>query len=111
MYGHLLQIVRPRAASLRPLSLARRAVQTEATIEKLNLELPIISPPKGNYISYTRTGNLVYLSGHLPIPANGPMITGRLGENMSTEDGYEASKIVGLQILATLKLNLGDLDR
>ncbi len=78
---------------------------------ELGLKLPTISAPKGNYISYLQTGNLVYLSGHLPIPADGPMMTGRLGENMTTEEGYEASKVTGLQILATMKLNLGDLDR
>ena len=89
----------------------KRLVQTEAIIAELGLKLPKISPPKGNYISYLQTGNLVYLSGHLPIPADGPMLTGRLGENMTTGDGYEASRVTGLQILATMKLNLGDLDR
>ena len=92
-------------------SLRRRWIQTEAKIAELGLKLPTIAAPKGNYLSYQRTGNLVYLSGHLPIPEDGPMVTGRLGENMTTEEGYEASKVVGLQLLATMKLNLGDLDR
>ena len=89
----------------------RRWIQTETTIAELGLKLPDISAPKGNYMSYQQTGNLVYLSGHLPIPADGQMITGRLGENMTTDEGYEASKIIGLQLLATMKLHLGDLDR
>jgi enamine deaminase RidA (YjgF/YER057c/UK114 family) len=90
---------------------ARRHVTTEANIKALGLELPVIAAPKGNYIQYQRAGNLVYLSGHLPTPAKGPMVTGRLGENMTTEQGYEAAKLVGLQMIATLQLNLGDLDK
>ena len=88
-----------------------RGIVTESKIAELGLTLPTIEAPKGNYISFLRTGNYVYLSGHLPTPANGPTITGKLGENMTTEEGYESAKITGLQLLATLKLNLGDLDK
>ena len=88
-----------------------RSVKTEARISDLGLVLPQISSPKGNYITFLQTGNQVFLSGHLPITNEGTMITGRLGETLSTKEGYEAAKQCGLQMLATLRLNLGDLDR
>lgn len=77
----------------------------------MGLTLPAIESPKGNYTSYQRTGNLIYLSGHLPVTMNGKLLNGRLGENMTFDEGYEASRLVGLQMLSTLKQNLGDLDR
>ena len=97
-------------------SISKRLVQyrckvTEARIDELGLVLPTINPPKGNYISFLKVGNMVYLSGHLPIPAEGDMVTGRLGESLNTKQGYEAAKLCGLQMIATLKINLGDLDK
>jgi enamine deaminase RidA (YjgF/YER057c/UK114 family) len=63
-------------------------------------------------MTYVQSGNQLFIAGHLPIPADGkPMLVGRLGENMTVEQGQEAARLAGLQILATLKSALGDLDR
>lgn len=83
----------------------------ESRMHKLGHFLPPPSTPKGNYASFVRSGNKIYLSGHLPIPATGAMAQGRLGENVSIEDGQFAAKLAGLQLLATLKVACGDLDR
>jgi len=89
-------------------------VQTEKQIEELGLTLPPAPGAKANYAPVQRSGNLLYLSGHLPVTADGTLITGRLGPesgHKSVEHGYEAAKQVGLNLIATLKQELGDLDR
>ena len=83
----------------------------EAKIAEMGLLLPSPAVPKGNFVNFVRTGNLVFLSGHLPQPAQGDLIKGRVGENVTPDDAYLAAKYVGLNLLATLKHNLGDLDR
>ena len=99
-------------ASLHVLKLQRSGIHVEKKLRKLGLALPPVpEPPKGNYQSYMRTGNLLYLSGHLPKPADGDMICGRLGEDMSVEDGQKAAQAAGLQMLSSMICALGDLDR
>ena len=58
-----------------------------------------------------KIGNLVFVSGHLPQPAEGPLIVGKVGKDTTVEQGYEAAKMCALNICATLKHNLGDLDK
>ncbi len=91
----------------------KRFVHVEAKIAKLGYALPAApSAPKGSYMNYVRNGNTVYLSGHLPIPADGgPMVIGRLGENMDIKQGQDAAKLAGLQLLASIKAACGDLDK
>jgi enamine deaminase RidA (YjgF/YER057c/UK114 family) len=81
-----------------------RQVHIEARIAKLGYVLPVYpASPRGNYITYVRSGKLLFLSGHLPQIVGEPLITGRLGENMSIEEGQRAARIAGLQLLATAK--------
>lgn len=76
----------------------------EDKIKSMGLTLPIASlAPKGNYIPYNITGKYVYLSGHLPQPAEGELMKGRLGENMSVEEGAHAARLCGLQMVASMK--------
>ncbi len=94
------------------LKLQRSGIHVERRLRKLGLALPDVpEPPKGNYQPYMRTGNLLYLSGHLPKPVDGDMMCGRLGEDMSVEDGQMAAQAAGLQMLASMIGALGDLDR
>ena len=94
------------------INLQRSSIHVEKRIEELSLVLPAIpEPPKGNYMPYMRTGNLLYLSGHLPKPANGEMICGRLGEDLTVADGQRAAQAAGLQMISTMIGALGDLDR
>ncbi len=86
--------------------------KVESRLSQLGYTLPPPSSPKGNYASYVRSGNKIYLSGHLPIPLTGPMMLGRLGETLSIEDGQKAAKLTALQIISTLKAACGgDLDK
>jgi enamine deaminase RidA (YjgF/YER057c/UK114 family) len=59
----------------------------------------------------SRVGNFIYTAGHLPVTAEGTVITGRVGSDLTTDEGYTAARNVGLNILATLKAELGDLSR
>ena len=96
-------------------NVAIHRIHVEARIVALGYELPPLPPaPQGNYMTYTRSGNMLYLAGHLPLPppSDGrPLLAGRLGENYTIEQGQEAARIAGLQILATIKAAVGDLDK
>ncbi len=86
-------------------------MNAEAKIKELGLDLSAPPAPVANYVPAVRTGNLVYLSGHGPRKPDGSNITGRLGEDMSIDDGYEAARAVGIGLLASLKAEIGTLDR
>ncbi len=77
----------------------------------LNLTLPPAPKPIGVYKPFLITGNYCYLSGHGPIKENGKFIIGRICDGISLEEGKLAAQQVGLAILATLKLNLGSLNK
>lgn len=81
----------------------------EAKIAELGLDLST-SPPQANYVPAVRTGNLVFLSGHGPVE-NGALIRGRLGDDLDVERGREAARAVAIQLLGSLKAEIGDLDR
>ncbi len=86
-------------------------MQIEKRLEELGLTLPPASTPIANYVSSVQSGNLLFLSGHSPGEGEGKIFKGRLGENLSIEDGYASAKQVTLSLLSTLKKTLGDLDR
>lgn len=79
--------------------------------EQLNLVLPPAPAPLGVYKPLLIVGNLVYVSGHGPQLPDKTLITGRVGDGISKEDGKLAAQQVGLAILATLKENLGSFNR
>ena len=92
-----------------------RFIHIEKRLEALGIELPTAPSPKANYnIVCHASGNMLYISGHLPIKQDGTLITGRIGPNTGGESiphGYEAARYAGLNIISTLKEQLGDLDR
>jgi enamine deaminase RidA (YjgF/YER057c/UK114 family) len=75
------------------------------------LDLPAPPEPKGLYKPLVVVGNLAYTSGHLPLRADGSLLTGRLGEDLDQAAGYEAARRIGLGLLATLRAGLGSLNR
>jgi enamine deaminase RidA (YjgF/YER057c/UK114 family) len=77
----------------------------------LDLTLPDPNVPVGSYLMSVRTGDLVYLSGHGAFEDGLPVQTGRLGESMTTEQGVRAAEAVMLNLLATIRSELGDLSR
>jgi len=84
----------------------------EAKLKELGISLPAMSKPVANYVKYVQTGKLIYLSGHGPKNNKGEDITGKLGDGISIEQGYEAARACGIQLLATLKdATGGDLKR
>ena len=89
----------------------RRAVHVEAKLAEMGVEVPPIVRPVANYTVVTAAGNMLYTAGHLPKPADGPMPAGKLGADFTTEEGYAFARQVGINLLATLKDELGDLDR
>lgn len=86
-------------------------MSAEQRIEELGLDLPSAPPKGGVYKPLVTVGNLAYLSGHGPFLPDGTYQTGRLGEDMSLEEGQAAARQVGLALLATIRAELGSLDR
>ena len=83
------------------------AQTVDEKIKQLGLELPPVSKPIANYVKYVRTGKLIFLAGHGPSKTDGTNITGKVGKELSIEQGYEAAKITALSLIATLKDALG----
>ncbi len=82
-----------------------------AKVAALGLDLSNPSTPVANYVSAVRTGSLMFLSGHGPVGGDGVRARGKLGEDMTAEEGYATARTVAIQLLATLQRELGDLDR
>jgi enamine deaminase RidA (YjgF/YER057c/UK114 family) len=80
-------------------------------LDSLRIVLPKLSRPLANYVRFVQAGNLGYTAGHGPTLGDGTLITGKLGESLSVEQGYEAARVTGIQLLATLQKELGDLSR
>jgi enamine deaminase RidA (YjgF/YER057c/UK114 family) len=84
----------------------------EATLKDKGITLPPPTTPLANYVGAVRTGNLLYLSGHGPIRTGGKdSVTGKVGRDLTIEQGYAAAREVGLCLLATTRASLGSLDR
>ncbi len=87
-------------------------MSAEATLKNLGIELPNPPTPMGSYVGAKRVGNLVYISGQGPRNPDGSSITGKVGtDGMSIEDAQAAARQVGLNALATLRAEIGDLDQ
>jgi enamine deaminase RidA (YjgF/YER057c/UK114 family) len=83
----------------------------EARLKELNLDLPIPPRPMANYVTAARSGNLLFLSGHGPVKDGGVVYQGKVGRDLSIEQGREAARLTGLNLLATTRDALGSLDR
>ncbi|MBM4187070.1 MAG: RidA family protein [Gemmatimonadetes bacterium] len=81
----------------------------EARLQALGITLPAVGPPLANYVSAVRTGNLVFLAGHGPAQPWGPTATGTVGRDLTVEQGYQAARNVAINLLASLKAEIGDL--
>ena len=83
----------------------------EAQLERLRIELPEVTSPVANYVKAVQTGNLLFLSGSGPKKPDGEYIVGKVGKDLTIEEGYEAARITGINHIATLKSELGDLSK
>ena len=85
--------------------------QIEGRLQSLGIELPNPISPLGNYVCAVTQDKLVFLSGAGPLKADGTFIVGRVPIEISAEEGYEAARLTGLNLLANLKAEIGTLDR
>ena len=83
----------------------------EAKLLELGIKLSEPSAAIGNYVNAVRTGNLIFLAGKGPTKPNGENITGKLGADLTIEEGYEAARITAINQISVLKLELGDLKK
>jgi enamine deaminase RidA (YjgF/YER057c/UK114 family) len=86
-------------------------VGAEARVKQLRLELPTPPRPMANYVTAARSGNLLFLSGHGPVRDGRIVYQGKVGRDLTIEQGREAARLTGLNLLATARDTLGSLDR
>ena len=84
----------------------------EAKIKELSIDLPNAANPVGSYVATKKTGNLLFISGQISIDENGELIKGKVGKDLSTEQGYEAARRCGLSLVSQAKAACdGDLSK
>lgn len=87
------------------------AQSPEQKLKSLGIELFTPPQPIANYVKAVRTGQLVFLAGHGPGRADGTTIKGRLGDDLTLKQGYEAARIAAIAMLSSLKAEIGDLGK
>ena len=75
----------------------------ENKLKELNIKLPKAKPPVGSYVATKISGNFLFISGQISISNHGELIKGKVGKELKTEDGYEAAKRCGLNIISQVK--------
>jgi len=83
----------------------------ESKLEELEIKLKIPGTPVANYVHAVRAGNLLFLAGKGPRKMDGKNILGKLGADLTIEEGYEAARVAGIYQLAVLKAELGNLNK
>ena len=85
-------------------------MNADERLSELGITLPPVFPPAGNYVGCVQSGDLLYVGGHGPI-AGADVITGKVGTDLTLEQGREAARMTALSLLATMRDFLGSLDR
>lgn len=83
----------------------------EEKLKQLGVTLFTPTKPTANYVKAVRTGNLVFLAGHVSSRGDGSNIFGKVGKDLTVEQGYEAARVTAISLLSTLKAELGELSR
>ena len=83
----------------------------EAKLQELGIELSTPSSPVANYVNTVQVGNLLFISGKGPLQSNGEYIKGKVGQNLTIEDGYNAARLTAINLISTLKASIGDLSK
>ncbi len=86
-------------------------VDYDAKLDSLGITLPEVAPPVANYVNIVQAGNLLFLAGKGPKKLDGNYITGKVGDDLTIEEGYEAARVTAYNQIAVLKDYLGDLNR
>ncbi len=82
----------------------------ETRLRQLEIDLPAIGAPAGNFLPFIRTGNLLFISGQVPLAADGKWITGRVGTDFSVDEARNIARRTGLNLIAVAKAALPSLD-
>jgi enamine deaminase RidA (YjgF/YER057c/UK114 family) len=90
---------------------AQQDMGAEARLKALGIELPKVGATSGNYVAAVRVGNLLFMSGNGPRRPDGTLVTGKVGVELSTQDGYDAARLTGLYMLAAVRSQIGSLDK
>ena len=101
----------PEGSDFPKVETAEEGYDPEARLAELGIELAPASSPVANYVNAVRVGNMIYLSGKGPKKADGEDITGKVGADLTIEQGYEAARITGINQLSVLKTELGNLNK
>lgn len=83
----------------------------EARLKELGITLPSVPPPVANYVNSVRTGDLVFMAGKGPNRPEGGYVTGKVGQDLTVEEGYQAARLAAIIQLAALKAEIGDLNK
>jgi enamine deaminase RidA (YjgF/YER057c/UK114 family) len=83
----------------------------EERLSELKIELPVTTKPVANYLHAVKTGNLVFMAGKGPRTSDGTLVTGKIGIDLTVEQGYEAARLVAIAQLSALKAQIGDLNK
>jgi len=86
-------------------------MSAEARLKQLGLVLPQVPSPVANYLPYRIAGNLLFLAGQGPRDDKGNTLSGKVGVDISVDEGYKRARQIGLQLLSTMRTALGSLDR
>jgi enamine deaminase RidA (YjgF/YER057c/UK114 family) len=89
----------------------KKAPSPEEQLRKLKLELPVLAKPTNTYVPAVRVGDLLFVSGTIPLQQDGKPIVGRVGRDLDVAKGQAAARQVALQILSVVKTELGSLDK
>ena len=92
-------------------ALAQGATTPEARLKEKNITLPLAPSPYYNYVNAVQVGNLLFLSGNTPDTPEGSKFKGKVGKDLTVQEGYDAARQVGLIMLAKVRNALGSLDR
>lgn len=93
------------------LNLVSYSQDAESRLKELKIDLPVIGNPIANYVHVVRSGNLLFLSGKGPSNAEGVYITGKVGKDLTLEEGQAAARLTAINQLAVLKATLGNLNK
>jgi enamine deaminase RidA (YjgF/YER057c/UK114 family) len=86
-------------------------MSAEARLKQLGLVLPRVPSPVANYLPYRIAGNLLFLAGQGPRDDKGNTLSGKVGVDITVDEGYKRARQIGLQLLSTMRTALGSLDR
>jgi len=98
-------------ASLVLVTTMSNAQDAETKLKEKGIVLPEAQRPIANYVNVVRVGNLLFLAGKGPTKPDGSNITGKVGKDLTIEQGYEAARLVAINHLAVLKAELGSLNK